>query len=139
MLLRLASSRVGIACALLLLCGAVLARGAVRPEPGPEVEHLLRFVYESDCVFERNGARHTSREAGEHLSKKYNYYSREIHTAEDFIDKAASRSELTGREYRVSCGGEPWVTSREWLMRELHRYRAGGSRTSTQPSELREK
>jgi Family of unknown function (DUF5329) len=36
-----------------------------------------------------------------YIKKKYDYFKTQIHTAEDFIALAATKSELSGRPYLV--------------------------------------
>jgi len=90
-----------------------------------EVDHLLEFVKTCSCSIERNGTLHNGAEAYDHMKKKYEYFRDKIHSTEDFIDYAASKSTISGKSYLTHCnGGEP-VTTREWLLAELERYRAG--------------
>ncbi len=83
-----------------------------------EIEYLLSFVGDSDCIFIRNGKEYQAKEAREHLEMKYNHVERRIKTAEDFIDKIASKSSLSGRRYEVRCDGVTLQTS-QWLREAL--------------------
>ncbi len=87
-----------------------------------EIEYLLYFVGGSDCIFIRNGGEYQAKEAREHLEMKYNHVKRRIKTAEDFIDKIASKSSLSGRQYEVRCDGVKLQTS-QWLREALASYR----------------
>ena len=89
-----------------------------------EIEHLLAFVKDTNCVYERNGKQHTGTEAVEHIKKKYDYYSEEIDSAEDFIKYAATKSKMSGDYYMVHCPDQPAVKSKTWLLAELASYRA---------------
>jgi hypothetical protein len=40
-------------------------------------------------------------DAAKHMQAKYDYFKKELVTAEDFIERCASRSEVTGQAYRV--------------------------------------
>lgn len=57
---------------------------------------------------ERNGSKHDAQEAVEHLQKKYNYYRNDIQTTEDFIERSANRSPLSGRAYKLLCPGKAY-------------------------------
>jgi hypothetical protein len=46
-----------------------------------------------------------------------------VDSTEFFIEKAASRSMLSGKNYLVQCPGMPERTSEEWLKSELDRWR----------------
>jgi hypothetical protein len=87
------------------------------------INHLLAYVEESNCVFIRNGKEHTSKEAAKHLKTKYDYFTFNIKTPEEFIDTAASKSILGGQPYRVRCADHSPIPSAEWLTQELTKYR----------------
>lgn len=87
-----------------------------------EIEHLLNFVANSGCVFERNGTKYDSVEARAHIQKKYDHIRDKVKTTEDFILHAASKSSMSGKKYHATCNGQT-ITSEEWLTKELQRYR----------------
>lgn len=91
-----------------------------------EIRHLLDFVGASGCTFIRNGDPHASKDAAEHLLMKYERAQSRLKTAEQFIDKVASGSYLTGQEYRVQCAGRAEMATAEWLRAELAAARASG-------------
>jgi len=98
-----------------------------------EINYLLDFVEISGCEFYRNGSWYDSVQAQAHLRKKYDYLSARgrIVTAEDFIEKAASESSLSGLPYEIRCGGEcTTIATSEWLLAVLARYRAVIARES---------
>lgn len=84
-----------------------------------EIRHLIDFVSASGCTFIRNGDSHDSLSAAEHLSMKYGRARSRLSTPEQFIEAVATRSYLTGREYRVQCPGRPEMANAEWLLSEL--------------------
>ncbi len=88
-----------------------------------EIEHLLKFVTESDVDFLRNGDSHKPKEAAEHIRKKYDYYLKKISSAEDFIRLSATKSALSGQVYHVKLTDGTKQTNSEWLLAELDRYR----------------
>lgn len=87
-----------------------------------EIEHLLKFVAQSNCSFQRNGELHTPEKAREHIEKKYQYLKKRIKTTEQFIGYAASRSSISKKPYTVTCEGRQ-LTSEQWLTTELSRFR----------------
>ena len=87
-----------------------------------EIQHLLSFISTSDCIFLRNGNEHPPTQAREHLEMKYSHVKKRIKTAEDFIDKIASRSSLSRKQYVVNCNGVVLPT-RQWLQEALASYR----------------
>lgn len=105
---------------------AVLPAHALPPaNVQAEVSVLLDYIDGSGCEFYRNGTWHDSKAAQAHLRDKYNYLAArdQIDTTEDFIDKAATKSSLSGQAYLVKCYGGAPVTSSQWLFDELVRLR----------------
>jgi len=87
------------------------------------IAHLLEFVRTSDVVFIRNGKEHSPQDAAEHIEKKYNHYRKKIKTPEDFIEKSATKSMMSGKLYEVRLKDGTVITTRDWLTEELARYR----------------
>lgn len=94
-----------------------------------EINYLLGFIESSGCEFYRNGSWYDSKRAQAHLRDKYQILAADdqISTAEDFIEKAATKSSLSGRPYQVRCGGGEAVTSNRWLREVLTHYRTYGA------------
>ncbi len=110
--------------ALLLVCLA--AQAAPDAKTNEEVGQLLTQLSTSGCEFQRNGDWHSAVEARAHLERKYAYLLRKglVDRTEDFIDRAATGSSVTGKDYQVRCAG---VTSASapWLRAALARMRGG--------------
>lgn len=111
------------ALAALLLTLPALACAAT---PEQEIDHLLSYLQQSGCDFQRNGSWHSAQDARAHLQKKYQYLQDKqlAGTAEQFIERGASQSSLSGTPYQVRCAGQPVQDSGPWLSAELQRYRA---------------
>ena len=113
-----------------VLMPALLLASVARAEPPTnvqiEVNFLLGYVEGSRCEFYRNGSWHDSRTAQAHLRDKYRYLAARnlIATTEDFIERAATESSLSGQPYAVRCNGGATVTSSQWLRDELVRFRS---------------
>ncbi len=88
-----------------------------------EVEHLIRYVEQSGCLLERNGSKHSGKDAADHIQKKYDYYRDDITSTESFIEYSASKSALSGKAYKVYCPGKSVMETRQWLLVELAEYR----------------
>jgi len=88
-----------------------------------EIAYLLKFIRESSCTFIRNGSDYDGAAAADHVAAKYAHFKREIKTAEDFIDRAATKSLLSGEPYQVQCGSAS-IAAAEWLRGVLYSYRA---------------
>jgi hypothetical protein len=118
------------------------ARAAPPPAAETEINHLLGLMENSGCEFFRNGTWYDAQRAAAHLRSKYTALAvnAQIETAEDFIDKAASNSSMSGQAYLIRCGGAVPMTTRQWFSAALARYRgASGVRSSlrTAPSAAR--
>jgi len=121
-----------------LLCLAVMAAwllglattvNGAEPTPlqRPEIQYLLKVVADSDCDFIRNGKIHNGQQAATHMRKKGRYFADKIHSAEDFIRLAASKSLISGRAYHVHCQGQPEKTTAGWLHAQLANWRSKSS------------
>src|SRR5450631_930991 len=89
-----------------------------------EINHLLGLIEQSGCEFFRNGTWYDAKRAQAHLRAKYDMLaaSDQIKTAEDFIEKAASISSLSGQPYQIRCGGGAAMTTNQWFGNALARY-----------------
>jgi len=90
-----------------------------------EIAALIDAVRGSPCQFLRNGDPHSGAEAAEHIVAKYRHFKDEVASAEDFIDRAASRSLLSGRPYEIACPGQPVMKAADWLRAKLLELRGG--------------
>lgn len=111
---------------LILVLIAIPVLADVPPSQRAEVEHLFHFIKQSACIFERNGHQYPAAEAVVHIQKKYDYFRDKINNTEEFIEYSATKSTISGRMYYVSCPGQDRITSRDWLLAELKRYRQHG-------------
>ncbi|MBI1903245.1 MAG: DUF5329 family protein [Planctomycetia bacterium] len=80
-----------------------------------KIDALLAHVAASKDTFVREGVEHTGAEAAEHLRKKYASGGQKIETLDEFIDKIASRSSLTGKPYQVKLADGTVVEASKWL------------------------
>jgi hypothetical protein len=103
-----------------------LAKAQPPPNAQTEIEYLLQSIETSGCSFYRNGTWYDGAQARAHLRTKYDYLAGRqlIGTAEDFIDKAATKSSLSGKPYKIRCGDGIEVESGPWLHQMLGQYRA---------------
>lgn len=96
------------------------------PQMQAEVDFLLSAVAGSGCDFFRNGTWYDAKAAAAHLRSKYEALLKRdlIRDSDDFIDRAASQSSLSGRPYAIRCGSDASIPTRQWFSRELAYYRA---------------
>ena len=86
------------------------------------IEYLLASVAGSELQFVRNGKTHSGPEAVKHMRRKYEHFEDRIHSPEEFIELAATKSMLSGKAYTVrSDDGE--IPTAEWLQTLLAEYR----------------
>ncbi len=88
-----------------------------------EVDYLLDTVVTSNCVFIRNGSEHKSEAARDHLQMKRKRGKRYFDSADEFIEKIASKSSWSGKNYMIQCDDEPKQTARAWFIALLKKYR----------------
>jgi len=113
----------------LFLC-VLLAPLQAAPLPAAahvEIEALLARLAASNCQFQRNGSWHAAGDAQTHLRRKLDYLANKglVASAEQFIERAATRSSVSGAVYQVKCGSRPPEASAPWLRAELQALRAG--------------
>ena len=91
-----------------------------------EIASLIGALDGSSCRFHRNGSWHDAAEARAHLQRKYDYLLKKdkVDTAEQFIERAASRSSISGKPYRIACPGQPEQTAASWFGARLQALRA---------------
>ncbi len=87
-----------------------------------EIQHLFEFIVESDCIFIRNNTEYSAHEARDHMQRKYDYARRWIDNAEQFINRIASKSSMSGNRYQIRCQDKLFYSD-NWLKQELQRYR----------------
>lgn len=109
----------------LLMTGATPVFGATAQD---EIGAMIRALGASQCRFQRNGSWHTAAQARAHLQRKYEWGRKRgmVATPEEFIERAASRSSLSGKPYRVACRGKPEQDAGAWfgkVLRDLRKTR----------------
>lgn len=92
-----------------------------------DINQLIDTIKNSGYIFIRNGTEYSSSQAAAHIRKKYEYYEKEIKTVQDFIDKCASSSSITGRPYIVKKPDGTTENVREWLMRIFKQKKLSGT------------
>ncbi len=85
-----------------------------------KIEKLIDHVGSLEgAVFIRNGEEHTPAEAAEHLRRKWESGGGEIATADDFIEKLASKLSVSGEEYKLRLKDGTELSSGEYLRERL--------------------
>lgn len=81
----------------------VLAVQRTNPEKAEraKIEYLIERIRRSHLSFIRNGEAYTGRVAAQLVGWKYNHRREEIKSAEEFIQKLATRSSTSGKPYVI--------------------------------------
>jgi hypothetical protein len=118
---------VAVVVCLTLLAPSPRSNAQATPKAEREIEALIAAIGDSVCRFERNGNWYDAKTAQAHLRKKYAYLNKRdlAQTAESFIERGASRSSMSGKAYRMRCGGSRAEPSATWFHRKLGEIRAG--------------
>jgi hypothetical protein len=104
------------------LLGSVSIAGSATIDA--ELEFLLDAVEQSDCTFTRNGSEHPAAAAAAHLRMKYQRAGAWVKGADQFIERLASRSSMSGKPYTLQCGEALPMPTQQWLQDKLAGYRA---------------
>lgn len=90
------------------------------------IDFLIASVANLNAKFVRGSREYDGPRAAEHLRQKLNYalknYSSSQEpdfTAEDFIERVASRSHLTGSTYLIKFPNGEIITAHDWLYLQL--------------------
>ncbi|MGX5731862.1 DUF5329 domain-containing protein [Pseudoxanthomonas beigongshangi] len=116
-----------------LICGvaslAMTAMAAPNEQARREITQLMDGLSNSKCEFQRNGKWYGRVDARAHLQRKYDYLLKRdlVDTAEQFIERAASKSSLSGRAYRVRCPDQPEQDAGAWFLARLKSLRGSGA------------
>jgi len=102
---------------------ATYASVAVAQYSDTEIDYLLTTIGSSNCIFIRNGTRHSAENAESHLRMKYGKARRYIDDADEFVTKLASESSWTGKPYTLDCPDMETKTTKIWLLEKLAEYR----------------
>jgi hypothetical protein len=110
---------------LMALATASAAATPLPPAARAEVDALMARLQASGCEFNRNGSWYGGAEAKAHLLNKLDYLEGKglVQSTEQFIERGATGSSMSGTPYQVRCPGRPVQPSAQWLTAELHALR----------------
>ena len=116
------------------------AAGANPPAPTPatrapapvahlsEAQKIQALIHSVEtlkgAVFIRNGSEYDGTKAAEHLRRKLDYAGSRIKTADQFIDKLATGSSMSGKPYKIRFADGRTVNSADFFHAELRRLEA---------------
>jgi len=117
-------------CAIVLCC-AHHALAGDQPTSKPlaedeKIERLIQTVDQlQDATFVRNGKDYDCHAAAKHMRDKWDYGRKQIRTAVEFIDKAASKSSASGKPYKIRFKDGREVEAGQFLHDELKKIEGG--------------
>ena len=101
---------------------AVATRVAAHLTEAQKIQALIASVeHLQGAVFIRNGSEHDAAAAADHLRLKLNYAGSRIKTAEQFIDKLATGSSMTGKPYKIRFADGHTVDSAVYFREQLRK------------------
>lgn len=108
------------------LLASVAAAAPLSPVARAEIDALVSRLETSGCEINRNGTWYPAAEVRSHLLTKLGYLEERgaVQSAEEFIDRAASRSSMSGRPYLIRCGDQRPTETGTWLAQQLQAMRA---------------
>lgn len=120
--------RIALLAGMALAALSSVATAAPSAAAQREISGLMQALERSGCRFQRNGSWFGAAEAKSHLQRKYDYLLKRdlADTPEQFIERAASRSSISGRAYRVACPGAAEQDASAWFQQQLRDLRAAG-------------
>lgn len=85
-----------------------------------KIEALIKHVEGlKDAKFIRNDSEYDAKSAAKFLREKWKANDKDIKTAKDFIDKAATKSSTSGKPYLIRFKGSKEMKCGEYLAEEL--------------------
>ena len=97
------------------------AQAAPLSEP-QKIEALITSIDQlKGAVFIRNGSEYSGAQAAHHLRMKWDNAGSHVKTAEDFIDKCASQSSMSGKKYQIRFANGKTVDSAVYFREELRK------------------
>ena len=115
----------------------------VVPRPGTVVPHMTEAAkiqaliasveHLQGATFIRNGSEYDAKAAADHLRQKLDYAGHRIKTAEQFIDKLATSSSMTGIPYKIRYANGTTVESAVYFHEQLRKLEAPAPLPATAP------
>jgi hypothetical protein len=85
-----------------------------------KIEFLIQSVAKLEgAKFYRNGEWHSPSDAADHLRLKLNKAGNRIKTAQQFIDKIASESSMSGKPYKIKFKDGKIIETKVFLNQQL--------------------
>ncbi len=90
-----------------------------------KIEALISKIENlGEAKFIRNGSEYDAKTAAKFLRGKWEKKAKEIASAKDFIDKAATKSDMSGKPYMIQLKGQAATPCGDYLKAELEKLEA---------------
>ena len=107
----------------LVLFSLVVSKQYASAQPDVEkrkIEFLLgQIEAQKGAKFWRNGSSYMPKQAAEHLRMKWEKAGKSIRTAQDFVEKIASKSSMSGKVYEIEFADGSKVETKVFLLKKL--------------------
>lgn len=105
--------------AIFLMMGSFVAFGQTQNKKvlteEQKIDYLINCVEQlKDAVFIRNGISYDASQAASHLRMKRAKAGKLLKTVDQFIDKVASESSMTGKPYKIKFANSQEIEAREF-------------------------
>ena len=102
--------------AMLLCLASATAADEISTQEKEKIEYLINHLESmKDATFIRNDKEYDARTAAFFLRSKWQINKDKVRTAEDFIERIASRSSTTGKPYRIRMKNGKEIECGEYL------------------------
>jgi len=106
--------------ALGFMAGTAMARAPLSETQ--KIESLISSIESlKGAVFIRNGSEYSAVQAAHHMRMKWDKAGSRVKTAEDFIEKCASESSMSGEKYQIRFANGKTENSGDYLHEELRK------------------
>jgi hypothetical protein len=105
---------------LLIVLNHPIVRAAQADVEKRKIEFLLSQIETlKGAKFWRNGSSYTAKQAADHLRMKSEKAGKSIKTAQDFIEKIASKSSMSGKAYVIEFADGAKTETKAFLIKKL--------------------
>jgi hypothetical protein len=89
-----------------------------------KIEFLLNQIEnQKGAKFWRNGSAYSPKQAAEHLRMKWEKAGKSIKVAQDFIEKIAAKSSMSGKAYEIEFADGTKTETRIFLIKKLSEWK----------------
>jgi hypothetical protein len=97
-----------------------------------KIEALIDSIQSlKGAVFIRNGSEYSADQAAHHLRMKWDKAGSRVKTAEDFIEKCASKSSMSGEKYQIRFSNGKTEYSEDFFHEQLRKMSAPAVSSAT--------